>query len=42
MILYVTLTDGESVQTREKGIEEPNDVIDTMTRFQKDEVIVCE
>ena len=31
--VYVTQTDGKLTQTREKGIEESNDIIDIMTRF---------
>ena len=33
MEVYVTVTDGKSAQTREKGIEESSDIIDIMTRF---------
>ena len=31
--VYVTQTDGKLTQTREKSIEESNDIIDIMTRF---------
>ena len=42
MEVYVTLTDGESIQTREKNIKETHDIIDTMKTFQRVEVIRCE
>ena len=42
MEVCVTLTDGESVQTREKGVEQSNDIIDTVTRFHRVEVVECE
>ena len=42
MKVYVILTNRESDEIREKGIEESNDIIDTMTRFQRVEVIGCE
>ena len=31
---YVRLTDGKGMRTREKGIEESNEVGDTGTKFQ--------
>ena len=39
MIVYVTQTDGESIQTRWKNIEESKNVIDIIARFLKVEVI---
>ena len=39
MIVYVTQTDGESIQTRWKNIEESKNVIDIISRFLKVEVI---
>ena len=39
MIVYVTQTDEESIQTRWKNIEESKNVIDIISRFLKVEVI---
>ena len=39
MIVYVTQTDGESIQTRWKNIEESKNVIDIISKFLKVEVI---
>ena len=34
MEVYVRLTDGEGMRTREKGIEESNEVSDIGTKFR--------
>ena len=39
MIVYVILTNGKSVQTRYERIERSNNTIDTIIKFQKDEVV---
>ena len=42
MEVYVILTDGEGVRTRDEGIKESKDVSDTVARFRMVEVIGCE
>ena len=42
MEVYVILTDGEAMRTRENGGGEFNDIIDTVTRFRRVGVIGCE
>ena len=42
MEVYVILTDGEGVRTRQKGIKESNDVSDTGISFRMVRVIRCE
>ena len=42
MEVFVILTDGEGVRTRDKGIKESNEVSDTGTKFRIVGVIRCE
>ena len=42
MEVYIILTDGEGMWTREKGRKESNNVSEIVTRFRMVQVIGCE